>query len=185
MSTFAKRLALISMAAVALTASTACAVYAQGHGYPRGPVASGAAQAHYDRGYRDGLRAGERDERRHERFDYRDEREWRRAPSHAYREGFERGYAVGYRRSDQHYGRDDRYGRGGYVNLAAERGFRDGYEEGRKDARSRDRFDPVRSKKYRSADDGYDRRYGSRDDWKREYRAAFKQGYERGYREAR
>src|SRR5690606_38666562 len=57
MSTFAKRLALISMAAFALTASTACAVYAQGHGYPRGPVASGAAQAHYDRGYRDGLRA--------------------------------------------------------------------------------------------------------------------------------
>lgn len=198
MSTLARRLALLSLAAFALTASTACAVYAQGRGYPRGPVyGGGAVQAHYERGYRDGLRAGERDERRHERYNYRDERDWRRAPSAAYREGFERGYAVGYRRGDDRYGRydrygrdgrygrDDRYGRGGYGNLAAERGFRDGYEEGRKDARDRDRFDPVRSKKYRSADDGYDRRYGTREQWKAAYRAAFRQGYERGYREGR
>lgn len=198
MSLILKRAAILSVGAVALIASSACAVYAQGG--RRGPVyggASNAAQVHFDRGYRDGARQGERDLRSRDRFNYRDERGWQRAPTRAYREGFERGYADGYRRGDGRYGRDDRYGRdgrygndrygsrGGYGNLAAERGFRDGYDEGRKDARDRDRFDPVRSKKYRSADDGYDRRYGSRDQWKTAYRAAFRQGYERGYREGR
>lgn len=193
MFTIFKRAAILSVGAFALITTSACAVYAQGgRHYPRATVHD-AARAHFERGYRDGLRAGERDLRSRDSFSYRDERAWRRAPSSAYREGFERGYADGYRGGrygrDNRYGRDDRYGRdgryGGFTNAAAERGFRDGYAQGRDDARDRDRFDPVRAKKYRDGDDGYDRRFGSRDDWKREYRAAFRQGYERGYREER
>ena len=53
------------------------------------------------------------------------------------------------------------------------------------DARDGDRYDPVRAKDYRDGDNGYDRRFGTRDQWKIAYRDGFKAGYERGYREAR
>ena len=67
---------------------------------------------------------------------------------------------------------------------AAEIGFRDGIEAGRDDARRRERFDPVRARRYRSADHDYDRRYGSRDEYGREYRANFERGYREGYERA-
>ena len=53
---------------------------------------------------------------------------------------------------------------------------------GRRDARDGQRLDPGRAKWYRNGDRDYDRRYGSRDDCKRDYRAAFRQGYEEGSR---
>ena len=59
-------------------------------------------------------------------------------------------------------------------------GYRDGLEKGREDARDRDSFDPVRHSRYRSADHGYERRYGSKD----EYRLIYRDGFEAGYREA-
>jgi hypothetical protein len=68
---------------------------------------------------------------------------------------------------------------------AAEIGYRDGIEAGRDDARHRERFDPVRARRYRSADHDYDRRYGSRDEYAREYRANFERGYRNGYEGAR
>jgi hypothetical protein len=72
--------------------------------------------------------------------------------------------------------------RGGYGSAAARSGYRDGIEAGRDDARHRERFDPVRARRYRQGDHDYDRRYGSRDEYKREYRSAFEQGYRDGYR---
>ena len=79
---------------------------------------------------------------------------------------------------------DDRYG-GGYrssVNTAAyQNGYRDGLEKGREDARDRDSFDPVRHSRYRSADHGYNSRYGSKDAYKQVYRDGFEQGYREGY----
>jgi hypothetical protein len=71
--------------------------------------------------------------------------------------------------------------RAAYISNAARNGYRDGVEEGRNDARHRDRFDPVRARRYRDGDHDYDRRYGSRDDYKREYRAGFERGYREGY----
>jgi flagellar biosynthesis/type III secretory pathway protein FliH len=68
---------------------------------------------------------------------------------------------------------------------AAENGYRDGYAQGRNDARSRRHADPVRASRYRSGDHDYNRRYGPRDNYKREYRQGFQQGYERGYRDVR
>src|SRR5205809_6142354 len=79
---------------------------------------------------------------------------------------------------------DSGYPRGGYpvyrgVARAQEVGYRDGIDAGRNDDRHRERFDPLRERRYRSADHDYDRRYGSRDEYARDYRASF----ERGYRE--
>ena len=68
-----------------------------------------------------------------------------------------------------------------YVSAAARTGYRDGFDAGRDDARHRDRFDPVRARRYRDGDHDYDRRYGSRDDYKREYRSSFERGYRDGY----
>jgi hypothetical protein len=90
-------------------------------------------------------------------------------------------------------GRDgnDRYGypnsgsnRYGYNNAAYDRGYRDGLEKGREDARDRDSFDPVRHSWYRNGNRGYEGRYGTRDQYKLVYRDGFEAGYAQAYRAA-
>lgn len=163
-----------------------------------------AADREYDRGFRDGLRRGEQDGRRGRRYDvwahgsYRnaDNRIGRRNSSiavRAFRDGFEAGYAQGYRR----------YARGGYgyppaartypgypggavrpgavVSPAFDNGYRDGLDEGRRDRRNGDAYDPVRSRRYRDGDRHYNGRYGTRSDYTRDYRAGFMRGYQDGY----
>ncbi len=61
----------------------------------------------------------------------------------------------------------------------------DGYEAGMNDGRANRRFDPIGEGRYRSADRGYERRYGSKDAYRNNYREAFRQGYSRGYEDAR
>ena len=195
MSSSITRLATGMIGALALVATSACGVaYAQGgRNVPR----ASAAQAEFDHGFRLGVRAGEDDARRGERFNYNDERDWQRAGNRAFRDGFERGYTEAYRRNDRggyvgpggyggYGGRGDGGYRGGaYANPATAAGFDDGYRQGREDARDGDRFDPVRAKRYREGDRGYDRRYGTREQWKTAYRQGFRAGYDRGYREGR
>jgi hypothetical protein len=79
------------------------------------------------------------------------------------------------------YGRDRR----GYANQSVpfRNGYDDGYEKGREDAQDRDRFDPTRHSRYKSADHDYDRRYGSKDQYRVIYRDGFRSGYEEGYRD--
>jgi hypothetical protein len=122
-----------------------------------------------------------------------------------YRSSFRQGFQAGYNQSFNRNARNGRdYGRvivpapsviypaprGGYPaprggvyvgSPAAQNGYRDGISAGRDDARDHDRFDPVRAKRYREGDHDYNGRYGSRDEYKREYRAAFEQGYREGY----
>ena len=120
-----------------------------------------------------------------------------------YRRSFRHGFQVGYDEAYKRYANYNRYPggnsyptypsyptsypsgagipRGAYSSPAAENGYRDGLEAGRNDARNRDRFDPVRAKRYREGDHDYNSRDGSRDEYKREYRAAFVQGYREGY----
>src|SRR5206468_1335999 len=100
----------------------------------------------------------------------------RRAYDNGYREGVQEGQRDARRGRDFSYQRHDEY-------RDADLGFRrsDGIEAGRSDARDRERFDPIRAKRYREGDHDYDSRYGSREDYKREYRAAFEQGYRVGY----
>jgi hypothetical protein len=72
---------------------------------------------------------------------------------------------------------------GPYQEPAFARGYADGYATGAGDSRDRDRYDPVGHRDYRSADQGYQRDYGSRDAYRNNYRAGFRQGYDEGYRE--
>lgn len=59
--------------------------------------------------------------------------------------------------------------------------FRDGYNAGMRDARAHRRFAPAQASQFRSANHGYNRNWGSRDQFAIQYRAAFRDGYERGY----
>jgi hypothetical protein len=75
-------------------------------------------------------------------------------------------------------------GRPGYgYSPAFSNGSRDGYEKGLEDARDRDAYDPQRHGWYRSGDRSYRNEYGSRERYRDEYRRAFLEGYDRGYRE--
>jgi hypothetical protein len=193
--------------AVVLLSVTATACASSGYYRPY-PVAGRVVDDRaYTRGYDEGLLRGQLDARSNRRFDYGRHREYRNADEGYrgygdrgdYRAAFRRGFVAGYNDGFRRYTRQGNgypgqvYGRGyprgaGYPGTrvyspAAENGFRDGYDQGRDDGRDRDRYDPVRAGRYREGDRGYDRRYGSLEDYKREYRAAFQQGYEQGYRE--
>ena len=193
----------LMLAATVLVATPACAT---GGLYPqRYPVGDRDDRAYYNRGVRDGREAGADDARRGRSYDIRRHGEYRdgrrgddRGDLRAYRNGFESGYDDGYRRFARgnngdwgrnvpppDYRRDPPYSggaRGRVLSAAADNGYRDGFEEGQRATRSGDRFDPVREKRYREGDHGYERQWGSRDDYKRDYRAAFQRGYDAGYR---
>src|SRR5215211_188020 len=82
---------------------------------------------------------------------------------------------------------DDRPGRRiprGYQEPAFARGYDEGYAQGLADGRSRERYDPVRHKDYRQADQGYVGSYGSKDAYRNNYRTGFRQGYDDGYRDS-
>lgn len=112
-----------------------------------------------------------------------------------YREGYEsytRGGSYGGNYGQGNYGRNDgNYGRGrGWTGgdrylSPFDIGVRDGYEKGRDAARSRRTADPRREGWYRQGDRDYDNRYGSREQFKDEYRRGFLSGYDRGFREGR
>jgi hypothetical protein len=72
-------------------------------------------------------------------------------------------------------------GRSGYNSVGYDNGYQDGLEKGREDAGDRDSFDPVRHSRYRSADRGYNSRYGTKEQYKLEYRDGFEAGYAQGY----
>jgi hypothetical protein len=167
----------------------------------------------YDNGYREGVKEGEKDARRGDRFEFRDERTFRDGDKgyrrqfgdrERYRQTFRSGYSAGYSdayqrlnvRNNRGWERDGRYrgnntGYGGYgyrgsaYSLILENGARDGYEKGVEDSRRNRSFDPLRHKWYRDAERHYRGEYGSRDQYRDVYRRGFQQGYERGYRERR
>jgi hypothetical protein len=164
----------------------------------------GLDPAPYDRGFEDGLRQGENDARRNQRFDPQRHSAYRTADRgydwrfgergtyvDVYRRGFEDGYRRGYRPVQGRFGRppgrgpDGTFGRGRVIREpAVARGYEDGYKRGLEDVRDGDRYDPIGSRDYRDGDNGYSRSYnGTRDAYRTNYRAGFRQGYEEGYRE--
>ena len=138
------------------------------------------------------------------RYGSRDD--YRQAFRRGYSEGYERGYyadagsggAVPRRDRDGYESRYPGYpnggygypgggyggygSRGGYYNEAYDRGYREGNEKGREDVSDNDRYDPRRHKWYREGDRGYNSRDGSRDQYKAAYRDAFERGFADGYR---
>ncbi len=77
----------------------------------------------------------------------------------------------------------DRYpnSNGRTSSVAYDNGYRDGLEKGREDVGDNDSFDPVRHTRYRSADHGYNSRYGTKEQYKLAYRDGFEAGYAQGY----
>src|SRR5262245_40818572 len=202
----AHRLLAAGALAVAVLGSSACAAQSPYYRYPVATPRSVDERA-YSIGYDQGRGRGESDARRNRSFDYARYGEYRSADEgyrgygdrDAYRSLFRQGFVTGYNEGYR------RYARGGYGNPpqtypgnrypvprypdnnryaspAADNGYRDGYEQGVDDSRDGDRYDPIRSSRYRSGDHNYNSRYGSREDYKREYRASFQVGYEQGYR---
>ena len=191
------------LVAVVLVAASGCA--AAGPYYP-GRNTRQIDQRAYDNGFVEGRAHGVDDARARRSFDYDRHRAFRNADAGyrgygdrgAYRALFREGFAAGYNEGYRRAGYPSRGGspsRGGYPSRgpiygsaprygspAAQNGYRDGFAQGRDDRADRRPFDPVRASRYRSGDNDYDRRYGSRDAYKREYRAGFMQGYENGYR---
>jgi hypothetical protein len=189
----------------------ACAT--QTYGYRRPDVYQADVERRaYDYGYRDGVRAGERDGRGGRSFSFNRHDDWRDADAGYsrgygerdwYRRNYRRGFESGYTEAYNRFGNYGRYpgtypsypnypaypgpvgGRAVPRSPAAQVGYRDGFDAGRDDANSRRAFEPQRSRRYRDGDHDYDSRYGSRDDYKREYRSAFQQGYEEGFRGGR
>src|SRR6478672_3148343 len=163
----------VLLAGLVLSAAPACA--SSSYRYPspgNGRVADDRA---YRRGYDEGRRDGEEDARRGRNIDYNRHDEYRDADGgyHGeisrgeYRDVFRRGFVEGYNDSFNRYARNARYpygypqpypdinGRatpryGAYGSPASQNGFRDGYDQGRSDARDGDRYDPVGASRYRS-----------------------------------
>jgi hypothetical protein len=113
---------------VGVLASSACATgyaYGQGTYRDRGPYANRgyyreAERRAYDNGFRDGIRAGERDGRSNRRFEPSRHGDWRNANDgyrreygdpnfyrRTYRSAFESGYSQAYRQNDR--GRNRRW----------------------------------------------------------------------------
>jgi hypothetical protein len=207
-----KRTEMLSAALVVaglLISAPACATQTYGYRGPRDGNTRQIERQAYDSGYRDGVRAGERDGRSGRSFSFNRHDDWRDADSGYsrgygdrdwYRQTYRRGFETAYTDTFNRFGNYGRYPRtsqeypsypgasGGRAVLrssAAQTGYRDGLEAGRDDANSRRAFEPQRSRRYREGDHDYDNRYGSRDEYKREYRAAFQQGYNEGFRGGR
>jgi hypothetical protein len=194
---------MVHLRALALTAAVGLSAPALAAAQPQwGPSTFDPA---YNEGYERGYRAGADDLRRRDRYDFTDEGDYRNGERgyrsqygsrdryrSAFRQAFQDGYRAGYGNYAYGPGRTTlppwSAGRGrgvGRYDSAYEIGFNDGYEAGINDARGRRRYDPISEGRYRSADRGYERYYGTREAYKIGYREAFKQGYNRGYQDAR
>jgi hypothetical protein len=64
---------------------------------------------------------------------------------------------------------------------AYDNGYREGRDQGERDARQRRNFSLERSNEYRRADRGYDRRDGNIEWYRREFRRGYEIGYRDGY----
>jgi hypothetical protein len=74
-------------------------------------------------------------------------------------------------------------GRDQYSTAGYDQGYSDGYDKGREDGRDNNQYDPNRHSRFRSADHGYNSRYGSKASYQRVYRDGFRSGYDEGYRD--
>ncbi len=80
--------------------------------------------------------------------------------------------------------RDTRYPAqgGAYGSVPFRNGYQDGIAKAQEDTRDNDAFDPARHGWYKSANRGYESRYGTREQYATEYRDGFLEGYRGQYR---
>ncbi|MGE0592888.1 MAG: hypothetical protein AB7G23_08200 [Vicinamibacterales bacterium] len=204
----ARNLLLAGVACVALLAPTvSTAAPGDRNDRQRGRNTQGVARQAYAAGYQAGLREGLQRGRRAigdrnwsnaRRPDIRIDARYRNGRDRDdFRRGFGEGYDAGFARVRAAWGRPGfqvgivvgngprAAGRRAIGEPAFARGFADGYERGLDDGDDGDRYDPVRHRDYRQANDGYFREYGPQDAYRANYRAGFSEGYESGYRDGR
>ena len=162
----------------------------------------------YQHGYRDGLRQGradlvsnsspnyESDDYRRADLGYEDFMGSRPDFQKGYRDGFKAGYEDGYKnrpvRSEVYGLREtydpDRiprkdedaryYTNWSYSDVAFDTGYRDGLSAGRKDFSERKDYRPEKHDSYEDGDHGYRKSFGTKDQYKEQYRKGFLRGYE-------
>jgi hypothetical protein len=191
------RVMLVSAALVLSTAATAQVWLGQyqDRDYDRDRMQNSAA-------FQQGMREGMDDARRGRQAVTRPDRwgnDWDRR---AYQTGYLQGYN-NVRQNGGYYGRDrdrdwdrDRgyanggyYGNNGYYNngygngmqVAQRFGYQDGLRDGANDRQTGHSFRPTQDDSFRSATNGYQGVFGSRDQYKQWYRQAYEQGYQQGY----
>ena len=75
---------------------------------------------------------------------------------------------------------DRRNGANAVYDRARDFGYRDGYRHGLEDRRDREGYN-YKSNEWKRAENGYDRSFGSKGQYKQLYRDAYAQGYEDGF----
>ena len=147
--------------------------------------------------YRQGMTDGRRDHNANQARNYRGQYDNDNDRA-AYQSGYDRSYnnrnsydnSNGqYSDSRDGYDRDHngnanwQYGQYGnsQQNPAFQNGFRDGISDGRNDYQSRRSSSPANTSNYRNATAGYDRSWGSQDQYRDMYRQGYVRGYQRGY----
>jgi hypothetical protein len=108
-----------------------------------------------------------------------------RQDTYGYPGGYGTSYPGGYGNSYPDRSRAPYYGgQAGYGYSAAyPNGVNDGLAKGREDAQKRRSFDPLRHDWYREGTRHYKSEYGPKQQYASVYREAFREGYDRGYRE--
>ncbi len=123
---------------------------------------------------------------------------FQRGYQNGYRAGFESGYQSMNRRrgdgdrDDGYYGRGPyggsgyyggpTYGRGGYDSPAYNWGYRDGQEMARHDLEKRNGYNASPRGPFDDRDRGYQRQYGDKNEYKREYTQGYRAGYDSLFR---
>jgi hypothetical protein len=92
---------------------------------------------------------------------------------------------LGWHDRDGDHDRDDRDQYRYAVMTARQMGFRDGVNDGDRDRDTGHSFRPTHDRNYKHGDHGFDRSFGSRNEYRDWYRQAYLSGYERGYNQRR
>ena len=85
------------------------------------------------------------------------------------------------RDDNRYYDRDDGYRHG--IHEAREFGFRDGAAVAREDMWRGKRFNPNPRGRFDDADHGYRREFGNKHEYREQYSAAYREGYQNTFRQ--
>lgn len=131
----------------------------------------------YDIGYRDGVEDAQKDLREHKSTDLSQHHKLFHKADHGYNSSYgdKDAYRQRYREGYQAAYRD-------VFDVARVNGYRDGFEDARKDRHHHRASNPTDHGWYRHADRGYgDGYYGTREDYQQHYREGYAAGYNDGY----
>jgi hypothetical protein len=107
----------------------------------------------------------------------------------AYREGYIKGFREvrgewrdEWGRGDRDHDRDDGYrDRNWVADYARRMGKQDGFNDGMNDRNTGHSYRPTHDSSYKHADNGYQGRFGNKNEYKAFYREGYVQGYQQGY----